>query len=99
MNIWQCVSCHKCEEMCPYEVSPLDFIESMKEQALHEGLAPSSILGELEQVISTGYAFPITPSSMRQRERLGLEPVKINDELGIIAKKTGLLDLLKEAKR
>jgi hypothetical protein len=36
---------------------------------------------------------------MRQRERLGLEPVKINDELGIIAKKTGLLDLLKEAKR
>ena len=97
LNIWQCVSCHKCEEMCPYEVSPLDFIESMKEQALHEGVAPDAILGELEQVISTGYAFPITPSSMRQRERLGLDPVKINDELGIIAEKTGLLSLLKEA--
>ena len=97
-NIWQCVSCHKCEEMCPYEVSPLEFIESMKEQALQEGSAPKSILGELEQVISTGYAFPITTSTIRLRESLGLDPVKENEELGIIAEKTGLLRLLKELK-
>ncbi|MCW4050557.1 MAG: hypothetical protein NWE89_12565 [Candidatus Bathyarchaeota archaeon] len=97
-NIWQCVSCHKCEEMCPYEVSPVDFIEAMKEQALQGGHAPQSIIGELMQVITTGYAFPITPNTTRQRERLGLEPVKLNHELGIIAEKTGLLELLNSLK-
>lgn len=97
-NIWLCMSCHKCVEMCPYEVNPLSFIESMKEQALHEGYALKSITDELELVISTGYAFPLTPNTTRQREHLGLSPIKINDELIIIAARTGLLDLLKELK-
>ena len=98
LNIWQCMSCHKCEEMCPYEVSPLGFIEAMKEQALQEGHAPDSVTAELMQVITTGYAFPITSNTTRQRERLGLKPFELNDKLSIIAEKTGLLKLLKKLK-
>ena len=94
LNIWQCMSCHKCEEMCPYEVSPLDFIEVMKEQALQDGHAPVSITAELVQVITTGYAFPITSNTIRQRDRLGLEPLILNEELTVIAEITGLLELL-----
>lgn len=93
-NIWQCVSCHKCEEMCPYEVSPIAFIESMKVWALEEGHAPDSVIGEIEQVVNTGYAFPLTANTERQRQQLGLEPIRANENLKAIAKGTGLLELL-----
>ena len=93
-SIWQCVSCHKCEEMCPYEVSPVHFIETMKELALEAGSSPASITGALEQVVSTGYAFPLTANAERQRQELGLEPLKETEELRRIAEATGLLELL-----
>jgi heterodisulfide reductase subunit C len=92
--IWQCVSCHKCEEMCPYEVSPVHFIEAMKELALEAGLSPESITGELQQVVDTGYAFPLTANAERQRQELSLEPLKTTEELRRIAETTGLLGLL-----
>lgn len=98
LNIWTCVSCHKCEEMCPYEVSPIHFIEQMKAQALKEGYAPDSITSEMQQVIETGYAFPITPNTHRQRETLNLPPVKTTDALRIIAEKTGLMEILDSLK-
>lgn len=75
-------------------MNPLEFIEAMKEQALQSGHAPGAIIAELKQVITTGFAFPITSSTTRQRERLGLEQVKLNEGLAIIAEKTGLLELL-----
>ena len=71
-----------------------DFIEVMKEQALQDGHAPVSITAELVQVITTGYAFPITSNTIRQRDRLGLEPLILNEELTVIAEITGLLELL-----
>jgi len=98
-NIWQCVSCHKCEEMCPYEVSPVTFMEAMKVWALEEGHAPDSIIGEIEQIVNTGYAFPLTANTERQRQQLGLEPIKANENLKAIAKGTGLLELLGRHKK
>ena len=89
-NIWQCVSCHKCEEMCPYEVSPIHFIEAMKQRALEAGEAPESITGEIEQVVNTGYAFPLTANTERLRTELGLEPIQPTEDLKRIAEATGL---------
>jgi heterodisulfide reductase subunit C len=89
-NIWQCVSCHKCEETCPYEVKPIQFIEDMKQQAFREGLAPESILAEMKQVVTTGYAFPITSNTAKQREALNLEPLKVNTSLINLATKLGV---------
>jgi len=93
-NIWQCVSCHKCEELCPYEVSPIEFIETMKQRALETGNAPDSIKQEIKQVISTGYAFPVTSHTSKTRKSLGLKELLPNKELKIIANKTGIMDLL-----
>ena len=78
--------------MCPYEVSPVAFIEAMKIWALEEGHAPDSIIGEIEQVVNTGYAFPLTSNTERQRQQLGLEPIRANENLKAIAKGTGLLE-------
>jgi heterodisulfide reductase subunit C len=90
-NIWLCVSCHKCEEICPYEVSPVKFIEAMKAEAFRRNLIHPVMLGEVENILSSGFAFPITSSAERQRERLGLEPLQtaVADELRLIAEKTG----------
>jgi heterodisulfide reductase subunit C len=66
----------------------------MKELALEAGVLPESITAELEQVVGTGYAFPLTTNSERQRQELGLEPLKATEELRRIAEATGLLGLL-----
>lgn len=95
-NIWMCVSCHKCEEVCPYEVSPVEFIESMKARAFEIGHAHPMILGEVENIASSGYAFPLTASSRRQREQLGLEPLRYGatEDVRTIPEKTGLAQRL-----
>ncbi len=97
-NIWLCVSCHKCEELCPYEVSPVRFIESMKAKAFEDGLAHPVIFGEVSNVISTGFAFPLTASSSRQRQQLGLAPLdeSASEDLRKISEKTGLSEKIDE---
>ena len=103
-NIWLCVSCHKCEELCPYEVSPIRFIESMKSKAFEDGRAHPVIFGEVANVVSTGFAFPLTASSRRQRQRMGLAPLdeSASEDLKKIAEKTGLsekIDKYREEER
>jgi heterodisulfide reductase subunit C len=99
-NIWLCVSCHKCEETCPYEASPIHLIEAMKENAMKRGAVNPVIKAEVNQILSTGYAFPLTNTTDRQRQSLNLKPVPMQaaTELAIIAAKTGLANMLKEAK-
>jgi heterodisulfide reductase subunit C len=98
-NIWLCVSCHKCEEACPYDVSPVEFIEATKSESFEKGYAHPGIVGEVEQIISTGFAFPITSSTIRTRERMGLDTIQsAPEEIKVIARKTGLLDKLEALK-
>jgi len=99
-NIWLCVSCHKCEEICPYEVSPVRFIEAMKAQAFQREHMHPVMLGEVENVLSSGYAFPLTSSAARRREELGLEtlPTAAAGDLMRIAEETGLALRLRRIK-
>jgi heterodisulfide reductase subunit C len=97
-NIWLCVSCHKCEETCPYEVSPIRFIEVLKGDA-QVGWVHPTIRVEVTQVVTTGFAFPLTGATERQREALNLRhlsPPPIGD-LARIAEKTGLTEKLRGA--
>lgn len=97
-NIWMCVSCHKCEETCPYEVSPVQFIEALKGEALGMCAVHSTIRAEVAQVMATGFAFPLSSATERQRQSLNLEPLpaKPLTELEKIANKTGLAAKLRE---
>ena len=97
-NIWMCVSCHKCEETCPYEVSPVHFIEVLKGVALGVGVVHPTIRAEVAQVVATGFAFPLSGATERQRQALNLKPLptKPLGELGKIADKTGLAARLRE---
>jgi len=98
-NIWLCVSCHKCEEACPYDVSPVEFIESIKKKAFDKGNSHAGIIGEVDAIISTGFAFPITSRTGRTREGLGLEAFEPDaEDIKIIAEKTGLLEKIEKIK-
>lgn len=99
-NIWLCVSCHKCEETCPYEVAPISFIEVMKEEALRKGVVHPTVAAELQQIVTTGYAFPLTPTTDRLRQGLGLATLQPRgvEDLKIVAMETGLESRLKEVK-
>jgi heterodisulfide reductase subunit C len=100
-SIWLCVSCHKCEETCPYEVSPVHFIETLKGDALQFGLVHPTIRAELTQVVTTGFSFPITGATERQRQALMLKPLSPQPiaDLTKIAEMTGLTERLREAKQ
>jgi heterodisulfide reductase subunit C len=97
-NIWLCVSCHKCEETCPYEVSPVRFIEALKSEASGVGSIHPMIRTEVSQVVTTGFAIPITGATERQRQSLNLKPLSTQaaEELRRIAVKTGLASKIKE---
>jgi heterodisulfide reductase subunit C len=96
-NIWLCVSCHKCEETCPYEVSPVHFIEALKGEALRLGFVHPTIRAEVTQIVTTGFAFPVTGATERQRQTLNLKPLtsKALDDLAKIAERTGFSDGIK----
>ena len=98
-NIWLCVSCHKCEETCPYEVSPIHLIEALKEYAMKRSTVNPMIKAEVNQIISTGCALQITNATDRLRQNLNLKPVPMQaaSDLAKIAEKTGLAKIFKEA--
>ncbi|MEM1540665.1 MAG: hypothetical protein QXW82_02710 [Candidatus Bathyarchaeia archaeon] len=91
-NIWLCVSCHKCEEICPYEVKPIEVIEALKAEAFEKGYAPEAVREEIKQVLTTGYAFPISTYMNRVRGSFGLKALAERNvgDLDKIATKTGL---------
>ena len=99
-NIWLCVSCHKCEEICPYDVSPVKFIEAIKAQSFERGNIHPVLFGELDQITSTGYAFPLTRASERRRQKLGLGPLGdlAANDVKNISERTGLSIKLKNIK-
>ena len=93
-NIWLCVSCHKCEEVCPYEVSPIKFIESLKSDAMANNQVPDIVRAEVSRIVTTGYSFMLTGVTERLRKELNLKPLTscgIHD-LTILMKKTGLIE-------
>lgn len=91
-NLWLCVSCHKCHEICPYDVDPIGVIEALKEASFEQGYAHNLIQDEVNQILSTGAAFPISPTTKRLRESLRLPPFEKIDisDLVKIAEGTGL---------
>ncbi len=99
-NIWSCAICHKCYEVCPQDVNLPKVFESLKEMAFEDGLAPPSLVAVVESVIHTGLSFPLTDTCKTMRAQLDLPALapKGVDDLGEIAKNTGLEEKLSRLK-
>lgn len=85
-NLWRCITCNRCNELCPQGVNPYDVIVKFKNIAVEEGLIPSERAQALNEIYNnireTGSTFFITEAVQRKREELGLKPIEFdNSEL------------------
>ncbi|MBU1340207.1 MAG: 4Fe-4S dicluster domain-containing protein [Proteobacteria bacterium] len=84
---WSCVSCSRCEEMCPMDVKPFEMILGIRkwQSANDETRVPPSIV----EIYKRGYTQSVG-TNMELRESLGLP------ELSTITKMPELLKLYQE---
>ncbi|MBW2595764.1 MAG: 4Fe-4S dicluster domain-containing protein [Deltaproteobacteria bacterium] len=97
--LWTCSGCHKCHEVCPQDVNPARVIDDLREQSFKNGCAPSYVYDLARLVIRTGMAFPVTRRTLKEREKMGLQPIETAaaGEIRQIAGITGLLDKIEAA--
>jgi heterodisulfide reductase subunit C2 len=84
---WACVSCSRCEEMCPQNVMPFEMILSIRQWQCRndETLIPSAIV----EIYKRGYT-QAAGANQELRDSLGLPP------LPIITKNPEQLELFQE---
>jgi len=68
-EIWQCLDCYTCEEMCGQGIGMNRFFRQLREMALAKGLAPESVQGAVDAFRKTG---SVTKPSQMLRKKLGL---------------------------
>jgi len=69
---WACVSCSRCEEMCPMDVKPFELILHIRmwQSTNDETRVPPSIT----EIYARGYTQPVATND-EQRAELGLSPL------------------------
>ncbi|MFQ6111518.1 MAG: hypothetical protein ACE5LX_05745, partial [Nitrospinota bacterium] len=73
-QIWQCVECHTCTEMCPQVYSWETVMQGIKAEAMRRGLAPEQVKRGIELWQKTGR---LGEPKLPARKKLGLpEPAK-----------------------
>lgn len=89
-EIWKCLECGTCTELCPNNFGMAKVIKEAKRLAIDEGFKPPDIEQGIEMFKKTGM---LGRPRQRIREKLGLEPIRdtkveeIREILGDIVKK------------
>ncbi|MBI2865481.1 MAG: 4Fe-4S dicluster domain-containing protein [Chloroflexi bacterium] len=68
-DIWQCIDCYLCLELCPQKFGMRQFFETMKQLAMEREGSPDGLRNAINAFMRTGRL--IEPSEM-QRRKLGL---------------------------
>jgi len=99
--VWLCAYCHTCYERCPQRVGLSNVFMDLKNLAADMGNIPEELAKEALQMIRTGWIVPSSPVIDRRRVEMKLPPIpQINiAEIREIAKATGFLNLIPEAKK
>ncbi len=101
INLWKCVSCHSCENVCPYDISPNLLFLQLKETSFQAGKAPTQVVELVNQIIKTGRGFGVTPRTQRLRKNLSLSPLRSSHlmEIQLLIENTNVKKHLKQDKR
>jgi heterodisulfide reductase subunit C len=84
---WSCVSCTRCEEMCPMDVKPFELVLAIRKwQSLSD---PTYIPTAIVEIYNRGYTQPVGTNT-EMRESLGLH------ELSTISKQPEVLQQFRE---
>jgi heterodisulfide reductase subunit B len=86
-DIWKCLECGTCTEMCPNNFGMVRVFKDAKRMALDRGLGPAETLQGIDMFKNSGV---LGKARERAREKLGLGPVAPagSDELAALLKDT-----------
>jgi len=88
-DIWRCLECYTCYELCPHRIGMVSVFSKLKELATSRGLAPFGIKAAQNSFKKEGALAEIIEIS---RKRLGLPPSKKNGS-------KELLELIKDLEK
>jgi len=71
-QVWKCLECYTCQEMCHSRIGMADTFRKLKELAMAAGSGPESVSAAFDEFLKTG-ALGKPRESMRKK--LGLEPL------------------------
>jgi len=72
-QIWHCLDCYTCEELCGQAIGMNRFFLKLREMALAKGLAPASVQSAVDVFYKTGMV--VKPSQLL-RKKMGLNALK-----------------------
>ena len=72
MQVWKCLECYTCQEMCHSRIGMADTFRKLKELAMSEGSGPDSVAAAYEEFLKSGVLGKPRESA---RKKLGLEPL------------------------
>ncbi|MGA1876037.1 MAG: 4Fe-4S dicluster domain-containing protein [bacterium] len=89
--IWNCTTCHTCEQRCPQKVNFFNILNVLKNMAAKEGYMASFLVIQTGNLRQTGIVFPTEETWVKKREELSLRPLKAeNERAGKIISVAGL---------
>lgn len=78
-RLWECVTCQKCADRCPQQVTPVELVIALRNLAVREGHVPEDLFNAISRLIETGYVDELralsSPEGTVSRESLGLPPL------------------------
>lgn len=75
-DIWFCMNCHECMELCPQHFGIVRLIVRLKNLAVAKGKYPEVVGRRRAELHETGYSFP---PNTEIREEIGLSEIKLPD--------------------
>ena len=71
-QVWKCLECYTCQEMCHSRIGMADTFRKLKELAMAEGSGPDSVAAAYDEFLKSGVLGKPRESA---RKKLGLEPL------------------------
>ncbi len=95
-TVWLCAGCYTCYERCPEQVRVSEIVSALRKLALKEGIIHPTYKALMESIAEMGYIYEIDDfqNEMREDEELPPAPEPDTEEVEVIMRKTGFLDLV-----
>jgi len=95
-TIWLCAGCYTCYERCPEQVKVSELISALRKLALEEGILHPTYRALMNSIAERGYIYEIDEFQNEMRDDEGLPPAPEPDveEIEVIMRKTGFIDMI-----
>lgn len=76
-NVWLCVTCQRCVELCPQGVKLTELFDSIKNYCVSNGSIPEAYKSQASMIFKTGMAIPFSDQILQRRKKLHLPSIKV----------------------